>query len=200
MHIETNDTDDAAGNLTELGDAMGNRTIYGYDAVDDLTSAQQGTVSNGNFNMTCTADFFYDGNGDLETITRNIAGVSTPDVVSTYSYDAAGRLTSLVHSHTQSSTDVIILANYAWTFDATGNIVTQTLSTANGMTMTSDGFMPEQAIPCRDFGGHFHHRWGYADRPRVPRRAGHTPGSPARARPSLGACAKITWTNCYCRM
>jgi RHS repeat-associated protein len=138
-------TYDADGNLLQLDDAMGNRTKYTYNALDELTVAQQGTVSGGVYNMVCTAGFTYDGDGNLQTITRNIAGVSTPDVVSTYTYNAAGDLTALDHTHAQSSSDIIQLANYAWTFDAAGNVTAQTLTTSSGLTMTAGGFLPAGA-------------------------------------------------------
>ena len=134
-------TYDADGNLKQVDDAMGQRTIYDYNAVDELTGTEQGTVSGGVYTQARSASFTYDPDGNLLTITRYTTGITTPDVVSTYGYDATGQITSLAHTHTQSAADVIILANYTWTYDAAGNSTSQTLTTADTMTMGSSGLL-----------------------------------------------------------
>ena len=118
--LETDNTYDADGNITEVTDTLGQQTVYTYDAVGDLTRATQGTVSGGMYTVDHRADFTYNADGSLATITRYLGDGTLTAVTSTYGYNDAGQLTSLVHAHDGSA-----LASYVWGYDLAGNMTSQ---------------------------------------------------------------------------
>ena len=121
--------------LTSGYDAIGNRTslsanidgtddfvnTYQFDALSRMTQvtqdAQVGTTSPF---VQKEVDFTYNAASQFTGITRYEDGIYGLQEVatSTYSYDNAGRLTSLDHNDGASS----MLASYGWTFDDLGRI------------------------------------------------------------------------------
>jgi RHS repeat-associated protein len=91
---------DAGGLRTQVTRPDAESITYSYNARGELTSLTNW--------LSQTAQFTYDGIGRLATIVRS-------GITSTYSYDAASRLTSL--SHTNGGT----LASFAYTLNALGN-------------------------------------------------------------------------------
>ena len=119
-------TYDAAGNKIETTDSAGGVTHYAYDAADRLISVQFG----GSGQTPLRMDMTYTPAGQLATETRysNLAGTQVVGT-SSYTYDAAGRLIDLVQEDGSNS----ILEDYVYTYDAVGNVTSETL---NGGTPT----------------------------------------------------------------
>lgn len=91
----------------------GNRTVsYSYDA----TTADLATITDWSTAPGPT-EYGWTDDGRIASITRP-TGTGTPaeDIVSTYAYDAAGRLTGISHSQNGS-----YLAEFGYTLDANGN-------------------------------------------------------------------------------
>ncbi|NBT35423.1 MAG: RHS repeat protein [Betaproteobacteria bacterium] len=114
---------DAASRPTSLFAAIGStadfKNLFAYDNLDRLTSVTQQGQTGGNSVAPKRVDFGYLADGQLTQMTRfaNLAG--TQAVASTaFGYDAAGRLSSLVHS--KSAT---VFAGYGYGYDA-GNRMT----------------------------------------------------------------------------
>ena len=108
----TTEVYDLFGRLTRVTDANGTRTSYGYDAMDHLTSVDE----NDQGSPTQTRSFTYDGRGFLtsEDHPEIVGGVTysgydplgNPGEVQrggqdlSYSYDSAGRLTTITETGT----------------------------------------------------------------------------------------------------
>jgi RHS repeat-associated protein len=126
-------TYDSTGNRLQLAATIGGTadfvTEYTYDALRRMTRIQQHDVGYASSVPVAEKriDLAYDAASQWQTITR-YADLSATKLVATssYTYDAAGRLTSLDHS--QGSTS---LAGYSWQYDA-GNRVTQLVSLLDG--------------------------------------------------------------------
>ncbi len=122
---------DAAGNRASLEAQVGNSAdffnLYYYDHLGRLTGIDQSSQYGGDAVAPKRVDFAYNADGQFSTIAR-YATISNPQLVAqtTYTYDAASRLTSL--AHTQGETT---LAGYTWTYDSAGRI-TQSASTTDG--------------------------------------------------------------------
>ena len=138
--LETDNTYDADGNLTQVTDLVGQQTVYQYDAVGDLTRATQGTVSGGIYTVDHRADFTYNADGSLATITRYLGDGTLTAVTSTYGYNDAGQLTSLVHAHDGSA-----LASYAWGYDLAGNMTSQQSTGSDYFTEDGSGDVTGEA-------------------------------------------------------
>jgi RHS repeat-associated protein len=105
-------TSNAIGQRTSMT-LPGSRTVsYAYDATTaDLATITDWSTAPAPMAFTFTAD------GQLETVTRPTGtGTAAEDIVSTYQYDAAGRLEAI--SHAQNG---VALAEYGYTLDANGN-------------------------------------------------------------------------------
>lgn len=121
------------GDLDKITDTRGNNTLYTYDwagqrtAVDDPDAGKSTTT--------------YDNNGQVETVTSNIATDTSnnPKTVLTYGYDNLGRQTSVVSGADQLA---------AWTWDdpqvpSSKGHITQSVSRdsdGNTYTVKSGGF------------------------------------------------------------
>jgi len=118
--VQSNDTYDAAGNLTQLTDSAygGGTTTYQYDALNRVTAVIQavGVVVDARANYTYRAD------GSIGTLTRYSDDGNTVVATSAYSYDGMGRLIGLIDTNGTGTT----LASYSWTFDLASNITSMT--------------------------------------------------------------------------
>ncbi len=116
---------DATGNHTQLASTIGDvadfTNDYTYDLLGRETSISQHSAG-GHGVTQKRVDFSYYLDGQYKTVSRyaNTAGTQLV-AASSYTYDATGRLTGLVHK--QGATT---LANYAWTYDATSRLTTFT--------------------------------------------------------------------------
>ena len=109
---------DAASRRTSLFAAIGStadfKNLFAYDNVNRLTSVTQQGQTGGDSVAPKRVDFGYLADGQLAQMTRfaNLAG--TQSVASTaFGHDAAGRLTSLVHSK-----NATVFASYGYGYDA----------------------------------------------------------------------------------
>jgi RHS repeat-associated protein len=118
-------TYDGAGNRTQVQDSKGGVATSTYDNANNLTSRQ---FSDGTTPLR--ADFTYDGNNQLSSITRysNLAGTTTIGSTS-YSYDADNRLSTLQHRNGAGS----LYSNYTYAYDPGSRLQSETL---NGTTQT----------------------------------------------------------------
>jgi YD repeat-containing protein len=121
-------TYDAAGNRTQFAaefDFAGDiQNDYTYDALHRLTRIEQSGQLGGNPVSEKRVDLAYNAASEYTTISRyeDLAGTQLV-ATSTYTHDAAGRLTALTHAKGANT-----LANYSWTYDAADR-VTQFTST-----------------------------------------------------------------------
>jgi len=118
---------DAAGNRTSLSDSLGGSNLSTYDEWNELTSlAQSGTGVSAK-----AVTFGYDAAARLISLNRfaNAALDGTGAVVGTsYSYDQAGRLTSIAHTLPDST----VVSSYAYTLDAADRLTAETRTWADG--------------------------------------------------------------------
>jgi RHS repeat-associated protein len=138
--VTLNQTFDAASNRTSLFAAIGStadfKNTYGHDNLDRLTVVMQQGQAGGNAVADKRVDFGYLADGQYDQITRyaDLAGTQLV-AASTYGYDGAGQLTSLVHA--KAST---IFAGYGFTFDAASRMTAFTNSAhpSEDATYTND--------------------------------------------------------------
>ncbi|MCE5268857.1 MAG: autotransporter-associated beta strand repeat-containing protein [Planctomycetaceae bacterium] len=123
---------DANGRQTQLSAAIGSTSDfvndYAYDRLGELAQVKQHGATVGDAVAEKRVDFTYNAVGQFSTIARYnaLAGGSGNEVAtSVYGYDAAGRLTSLTHTHGSTT-----LAGYEWTYDA-ANRMTEMKSKAD---------------------------------------------------------------------
>lgn len=102
----------------QYGTATGNRDLMTHVEIGRVDSATP----------QISADFTYDDNGRLATITRN----SSPALVTTYSYDNAGHVTQI--RTVRGASDV--MQDYDYLYDASGNIrkIDKQLRTTGGLS------------------------------------------------------------------
>ncbi len=123
---------DANDNLTQRTDSLGGTLTYVYDNANRLTSEKfTGTGATG---TTVRVDFGYDAANEQTSITwySNLAGTATV-AASAYSYDNAGRLTSIVNTNASSAT----LSYYTYTYDNADRVSAQTHWSQVGTTTYS---------------------------------------------------------------
>jgi len=108
-------TYDADGNRTQVQDSLGGVTNYIYDADNELTSEQFG----GTGQTPLRIDLTYDADGEILTETRysNLAGTQVV-VVSSYTYNNDGQITSLVDVNGSGNT----VADFTYTYDQAGRL------------------------------------------------------------------------------
>ncbi|MGA7496562.1 MAG: RHS repeat-associated core domain-containing protein [Isosphaeraceae bacterium] len=108
-------TYDANGNRTQVQDSLGGVTNYIYDADNELTSEQFG----GTGQTPLRIDLTYDADGEILTETRysNLAGTQVV-VVSSYTYNNDGQITSLVDVNGSGNT----VADFTYTYDQAGRL------------------------------------------------------------------------------
>ncbi|MFE7612307.1 DUF6531 domain-containing protein [Streptomyces celluloflavus] len=142
---------DKLGNLTKRTDANGHVTAYGYDAVHRLTSVTdplerkttyaydaEGNVT-GKTTPRGTTGYTYDPRGLLSKIDYSDA---TPDA--TFGYDDAGQLTARANSKVSEDFVYDAVGNltktrdFAYTYDAAGQMLTRKYSDGNTITYTYD--------------------------------------------------------------
>ena len=139
-------TYDAAGNLlsaaedaaASLAAGLGSVTIDAYDALDRLQQIRQTTSDGATVNKR--ADYAYNADGSLNTVTRNANDTNngTARVAqSAYAYDSLGRLTGLTHTPSGSGSTPI---EYGWTYDAASRMVTMTNSAYPDEDITDLGY------------------------------------------------------------
>jgi RHS repeat-associated protein len=115
---------DAAGNRTVLLDNQGGTTSYVYDALNRVT-AEEFTASG---QPTLCVSLTYSARDQVATETRyDDLAMTMSAGMSSYVYDAAGRLTSL----TQTSGSGAVLASYAYSYNQASRL---TAETDNGVT------------------------------------------------------------------
>ena len=121
---------DKNGNRISLGDSLGGTDSYAYDARNQLDLVSQaGTSSSG---VAPELVFFHhDQAGNLTSQTRYADLAANSKVATTYAYDAANRLTSLVHTKAGGAA----IASYGYTLDA-ANRLTSEAHAWNGGTST----------------------------------------------------------------
>ncbi len=123
---------DANDNLTQRTDSLGGTLTYVYDNANRLTSEQfTGTGATG---TTVRVDFGYDAANEQTSTTwySNLTGTSTV-AASAYSYDNAGRLTSIVNTNSSSVTH----SYYTYTYDNADRVSAQTHWSQVGTTTYS---------------------------------------------------------------
>jgi RHS repeat-associated protein len=118
-------TYDAASNRTLVQDSLGATTTSVYDGVNRLTSRQVG----GTGQTQMREDFTYTVRDQVATATRYSDAAGTQQVgVSTYSYDAAARLTNL-----QNGGAAGMVSNFTYTYDLASRVTSET---RNGTTVS----------------------------------------------------------------
>ncbi len=114
---------------TAIGDTADFENGYQYNSLGQMISMGQHGASGGTAGLSSSAvadkavQFTYTLDGQFATINRF---TTSSTLATTFGYDLAGRLTSLVHSQ-----DATVLAGYGWTYDGAGRLTQQT-STADG--------------------------------------------------------------------
>jgi RHS repeat-associated protein len=113
---------DAVNNLTQTRDAINGTakgtTNYVYDALNRATQINQ----SGNGVIDKRVDLIYDAANQMTEMTRYSDLTGSDRVASSnYTYDAAGRLTSLKHSHNGNT-----IADYSWNYDR-GSRITKSI-------------------------------------------------------------------------
>src|SRR5262249_56700287 len=101
-------------------DSFGAVQTSTYDAANRLTRRDFG----GSGQTPLRVDFTYTNRDQLGTVTRysDLAG-TTKVGDSSYTYDAAGRLTNLVHKDGSGT----VLSSYTYGYDLAGRVTTETL-------------------------------------------------------------------------
>ncbi len=122
--IQLTNTYDDAGNRIRLTDNYGTEWRYQYDSLSRMTQAE--LVVNGT--PKATAQFAYDAASRLVRMVRFEPGSGggwgqDPQIVTSYSYDAASRVTLIDHDYVDSQGNATPLADFAYTWDAAGQIV-----------------------------------------------------------------------------
>ncbi len=122
--IQLTNTYDDAGNRIRLTDNYGTEWRYQYDKLSRMTQAE--LVVSGT--PKATAQFAYDAASRLVQMVRFEPGSGggwgqDPQIVTNYSYDAASRLTLIDHDYVDSQGNATPLADFAYTWDAAGQIV-----------------------------------------------------------------------------
>ncbi len=122
--IQLTNTYDDAGNRIRLTDNYGTEWRYQYDSLSRMTQAE--LVVSGT--PKATAQFAYDAASRLVRMVRFEPGSGggwgqDPQIVTNYSYDAASRLTPIDHDYVDSQGNATPLADFAYTWDAAGQIV-----------------------------------------------------------------------------
>jgi RHS repeat-associated protein len=118
-------TYDAVGNRTLVQDSLGATTTSVYDAVNRLTSRQVG----GTGQTQMREDFTYTARNQVATATRYSDAAGTHQVgVSSYTYDAAARLTNL-----QNGGAAGMVSNFTYTYDLASRVTSET---RNGSTVS----------------------------------------------------------------
>ncbi len=121
-----------AGNRTQLAVAIGGTNDfvnnYQYQGPAGQMSQVTQTGNGGNVVADKTATFQYDPAGELTGVGRYQNADATANLVAqaTYGYDGDGDLTSLVYANGAST-----LPNYAWTYDAAGNMASASETLGN---------------------------------------------------------------------
>ncbi|HZZ82235.1 MAG TPA: RHS repeat-associated core domain-containing protein, partial [Gemmataceae bacterium] len=113
---------DAAGNLLSVVDQINNALTGTESFTHDALGYVTRITDSGNGLASARVDLSHDASGAFTQVDRYADLAGTQFVVgSTYAYDAAGRLTDLVHA-----TNSITIAAYQWTFDAANRITQET--------------------------------------------------------------------------
>jgi len=118
---------DPAGLLATTTDAMGRITVYGYDNNQDLETVKTTDPSTSTGRKTT---YGYDGAGNQISVSQsalngNLQGTTT---VTSYNYDAADRLTSVVADQGTGSGYANRTTSY--TYNADNDVLSQTVGTA----------------------------------------------------------------------
>jgi RHS repeat-associated protein len=130
---------DPAGNLASVTDAMGRTTTYQYNG--DLEQVQEvQTPSSGTGRMTT---YSYDPTGNLTEADVSSDPVTTADqTITSYTYDAADRLTSMVSGAVPSgaSGSEYPGRTTSYTYNADNEVTSQTTTGVNGPGTTDYGY------------------------------------------------------------
>ena len=106
---------DANGKVTSLADSLGGTVSYSYDARNELVGE---TLSGTGLSPEAVA-LGYDAAGRVTSLTRYSNLAETQTVASTtYGYDHASQMTSLVDQNAAGTT----LVSYGYTYDAAGRL------------------------------------------------------------------------------
>jgi RHS repeat-associated protein len=119
-------TYDAVGNQTSMVDRNGRRTTYTYDALDRQTQENWLDATNTAIRTTTRS---YDAASQL-------IAIGDPDSRYAYTYDPAGRLTSVDNTGTPNAPSVIL----GYTYDAVNNRLTTT-DTINGQLKGTETYL-----------------------------------------------------------
>ncbi len=116
---------DANSNLTSMADSLGGTVNYSYDARNELVNE---TLSGTGLSPQAVA-FGYDAAGRLTSLNRysNLAESQTV-ATTTYGYDHANQMTSLVDQNAAGTT----LVSYGYTYDAAGRLSQEARTWASG--------------------------------------------------------------------
>ncbi len=116
---------DANSNPTSMADSLGGTVSYTYDALNQLTNE---TLSGTGLSPQAVA-FGYDAAGRLTSLNRysNLAETQTV-ATTTYGYDHANQMTSLVDQNAAGTT----LVSYGYTYDAAGRLTQEARTWASG--------------------------------------------------------------------
>src|SRR5262249_54475186 len=119
---------DAASDRTSVQDSLGGLTTSQYDAAGRLTHRDVVTPLG-----SAAVDLTYTWRNQVETVTRTNADSMgmhpQPVATSSYTYDALGRITHLVHTGASNN----VLDDFVYTYDLAGRL---TSDTDNGQTQT----------------------------------------------------------------
>ena len=116
---------DANGNVTSTADSLGGTVNYTYDVRNELTNE---TLSGTGLSPQAVA-FGYDAAGRLTSLNRysNLAETQTV-ATTTYGYDHANQMTSIVDQNAAGTT----LVSYGYTYDAAGRLTHEARTWASG--------------------------------------------------------------------
>ncbi len=122
---------DAVGNRTQLQDSFGGIQSSVYDAADRLTSRKFGGASQ----TPLRIDLTYTNRNQVDTETRYSDLTATTKIgSSTFTYDAATRLTNLQHRNGSGT----LLANYTHGYDLASRVTTEQLNGGSVVTYQYD--------------------------------------------------------------
>jgi YD repeat-containing protein len=110
---------DGVGNRTLVQDSQGGTATSVYDAANNLATWLYGGASQ----TPLRIDLAYNADNQVQNLTRSsdLGGTATV-AYTTYLYDAAGRITSLIH---RKGSDNSNIANYTYTYDAGSRLKTE---------------------------------------------------------------------------
>jgi RHS repeat-associated protein len=112
-------TYDLAGQRTKVKDTKSGTATSVYDAAGRLTSRELGKTGQASIRI----DLSYNARSNLTGLARNQGPAPIQQVgVSSYTYDAASRLSNLQHKRGET-----VLANYTHTYDVAHRLLTETL-------------------------------------------------------------------------